>query len=77
MLPDGEARNQQLRLELIADIDVSDAQLKELAKSRATIAYDLMIKANPALKDRIAIGEVKSVEAGKEGVPLEVEIRIK
>ena len=77
MLPDGEARNQQLRLELIADIDVSDAQLKELAKSRATIAYDLMIKANSALKDRIAMGDVKSVEAGKEGVPLEVEIRIK
>jgi hypothetical protein len=77
MLPDGEARNQQLRLELIADIDVSDAQLKELAKSRATIAYDLMIKANPALKDRIVIGDVKSAEAGKEGIPLDVEIRIK
>ncbi len=76
-LPDGEARNQQLRTELIAEIDVSDAQLKELAKTRATIAYELMIKANPALKDRIATGDVKSVEAGKEGVPLEVEIRIK
>ena len=77
MLPDGEARNQQLRTELIADIDISDAQLRELAKSRATIAYELMIKSNPALKDRITIGEVKSVEAGKEGVPLVVEIRIK
>ncbi len=76
-LPDGEVRNQQLRTELIADIDVSDAQLKELAKTRATIAYELMIKANPVLKDRIATGNVKSVEAGKEGVPLEVEIRIK
>ncbi|MBU3580265.1 DUF748 domain-containing protein [Polynucleobacter sp. 73C-SIWE] len=76
-LPDGEARNQQLRTELIAEIDVSDAQLKELAKTRATIAYELMIKANPALKDRIATGDVKSVESGKEGVPLEVEIRIK
>ena len=77
MLPDGEARNQQLRLELIADIDVSDAQLNELARGRATIAYDLMIKANPALKDRIVIGDVKSAEAGKEGIPLDVEIRIK
>jgi hypothetical protein len=76
-LPDGEARNQQLRTELIADIDVSDAQLKDLATNRATIAYELMIKANPALKDRITKGDVKSVEAGKEGVPLEVEIRIK
>jgi len=76
-LPDGEARNQQLRTELIADIDVTDAQLKELAKTRATIAYDLMVKANPVLKDRITVGDVKSVEAGKEGVPLDVEIRIK
>jgi hypothetical protein len=76
-LPDGEARNQQLRTELIADIDVTDAQLKELAKTRATIAYDLMIKANPVLKDRITVGDVMSVEAGKEGVPLDVEIRIK
>ena len=76
-LPDGEARNQQLRTELIADIDVTDSQLKGLAKSRATLAYDFMIKANPNLKDRIAVGEVKSVEAGKEGVPLDVEIRIK
>ena len=76
-LPDGEARNQQLRNELIADIEVTDAQLKELAKNRALIAYDFMIKANPNLKDRIAIGEVKSVEAGKEGIPLDVEIRIK
>jgi hypothetical protein len=36
-----------------------------------------MIKANSALKDRIAVGAVKSVEAGKESAPLEVEIRIK
>ena len=76
-LPDGEARNQQLRTELIADIDVSDAQLKELAKNRATLAYDFMVNANPGMKDRIQLGGVKSVEAGKEGVPLDVEIRIK
>ena len=77
ILPDGELRNQQLRTELISDIDVSDTQLRALAKTRATLAYDLMIKANPSLKERIVIGEVKSVEAGKEGVPLDVEIRIK
>jgi hypothetical protein len=77
MLPEGEARNQQLRSELIADIDVTDAQLKQLAKNRATIAYDFMVKANPTLKDRIAVGDVKSAEGGKEGIPLDVEIRIK
>ncbi len=77
VLPDGEARNQQLRNELIADIDVTDAQLKELAKNRATLAYDFMIKANPNLKGRIAVGDVKTIEGGKEGIPLDVEIRIK
>ena len=76
-LPDGDARNQQLRKELIADSDVTDAQLKELAKNRATTAYGFMIKANPSLKDRIAMGDVKSVEAGREGIPIDVVVRIK
>ena len=76
-LPDGDARNQQLRKELIADINVTDVQLKELAKNRATTAYGFMIKANPSLTDRIAMGDVKSVEAGKEGVPIDVVVRIK
>ncbi len=77
MLPDGEARNEQLHNELIAGIDISDAELRALAKSRAQNAYELMVKENSSLKDRIAIGDVKTVEAGKEGIPLDVEIRIK
>ena len=36
-----------------------------------------MVKENPSLKDRITIGDVKAVEAGKEGIPLDVELRIK
>jgi hypothetical protein len=76
-LSDGDARNQQLRKELIADMNVTDVQLKELAKNRAVTAYGLMIKANPSLKDRITMGDVKSVEAGKEGVPIDVVVRIK
>ena len=76
-LPDGEARNEQLHNELIAGIEVSDAELKDLAKNRAKVAYDLMAKANPGLKERIQVGEVKTVEAGKEGIPLDVEVRIK
>ena len=76
-LPDGEARNEQLHNELIAGIEVGDAELKELAKNRAKIAYGFMAKADSSLQDRIQIGEVKVVEAGKEGVPLDVEIRIK
>jgi len=77
MLPDGEARNEQLHNELIAAIEVSEAELKELAKNRAKIAYDMMIKGDPSLKDRILLGDVKTVDASKEGVPLDVEIKIK
>jgi uncharacterized protein involved in outer membrane biogenesis len=77
MLPEGEARNEQLHAELISGIEISDAELKTLAKSRAQNAYAMMLKENPSLKERISIGEVKPVEAGKEGVPLDVELRIK
>ena len=77
MLPDGEQRNEQLRNELIAGIEITDAELKELAKSRAKAAYGFMIKSDSSLKDRIQLGDVKTVEAGKEGIPLDVEVRIK
>ena len=76
-LPDGERRNEQLHDELIAGIEITDTELKELAKNRAKTAYGFMVKADPSLKDRIQLGEVKAVEAGKEGIPLDVEIRIK
>ena len=76
-LPEGEARNDQLHAELIASIPVTDEDLKNLANSRAKLALDLMIKNNPSLTARITLGEVKTVRSGKEGVPLEVELRIK
>lgn len=76
MLPDGEARNEQLHNELIAGIEVTETELKALAKTRAQLAYELMTKDNPALKDRISIGEVKAVEAGKNGIPLDMELKI-
>ncbi|WP_255532400.1 DUF748 domain-containing protein [Polynucleobacter sp. AP-Reno-20A-A9] len=76
-LPDGEKRNEQLHEELIAGIEIIDAELKELAKNRAKVAYSFMVKADPSLNDRIQLGDVKTAEAGKEGVPLDVEIRIK
>jgi len=77
MLPEGEARNEQLHNELIAAIEVSETELKELAKNRAKLAYDMMVKGDQSLKDRILLGDVKTVNAGKEGVPLDVEIKIK
>ena len=47
------------------------------AHERAKIAYGYMIKADPSLKERIQMGEVRAVGAGKEGIPLDVEVRIK
>lgn len=76
-LPEGAARSEQLHAELIASIPVSDEDLRTLAKNRAKLAADFMVKGNPTLQDRIQLGEVKTVSAGKEGVPLEVELRIK
>lgn len=76
-LPEGAARNEQLYAELITSIPVTDEDLRILAKNRAKLASDFMVKGNPSLQDRIKLGEVKVVSAGKEGVPLEVELRIK
>ena len=76
-LPDGAARNEQLHAELIASIPVTEEDLKSLAKNRAKLAQSLMVKSNPGLNGRISLGEVKTVSAVKEGVPLEVEVRIK
>jgi hypothetical protein len=76
-LPDGPTRNEQLHAELIASIPVTDEDLKSLAKNRGKLALAFMVKANPELKDRISLGEVKTVTSGKEGAPLEVEVRIK
>ncbi|WP_114638722.1 DUF748 domain-containing protein [Polynucleobacter necessarius] len=53
MLPDGEARNEQLHAELIDGIQISESELQDLAKRRAKAAYELMIKDNSSLKERI------------------------
>ncbi|QWE23336.1 DUF748 domain-containing protein [Polynucleobacter sp. AP-Jannik-300A-C4] len=76
-LPDGAGRNDQLHAELITSIPVTEEDMKVLAKNRAKQAQSLMVKSNPELNDRISLGEVKTVSAGREGVPLEVEVRIK
>ncbi|QWE07888.1 DUF748 domain-containing protein [Polynucleobacter ibericus] len=76
-LPEGEQRNEQLHDELIAGIEVTELELKDLARARAQQAYSFMVKADSSLKDRITLGEVKTTEAGKEGIPLDIEIRIK
>jgi hypothetical protein len=58
-------------------MEITELSLMELARSRAQVSYELMIKADPSLKERITLGEVKAVEASKEGIPLDINIRIK
>jgi len=77
MLPEGEARNEQLRNELIAGMEITEIELRDLAANRAKLAMQIMAKDNLALGERIGAGEVKTVAAGKEGIPLQVEVRIK
>ena len=77
MLPEGEQRNEQLHDELIAGIEVTELELKELARSRAQLSFEFMVKADAGLRERITLGEVKTIAAGKEGIPLDIEIRIK
>lgn len=77
MLPEGDARSEQLRNELIAAMEVTEAELGDLAANRANLAIQIMIKDNAPISERIKAGEVKPVSAGKEGIPLEVEVRIK
>ena len=77
ILPEGAARNEQLHAELVASIPVTEEGLRNLAQNRARLAQSFMVKGNPALQDRISVGEVKAVSAVKEGVPLEVQLRIK
>jgi hypothetical protein len=77
LLPDDDVRNEQLRNELIASIVVTDEQLASLAKNRAKLAQALLTKNNPTLAERIQVGEVRAVLSNKDGVPLEVELRIK
>ena len=54
-----------------------DAKGRVPAGSLNTICYLLLVKGNPDLSDRIGLGEVNIVSAGRGGIPLEVELRIK
>jgi uncharacterized protein involved in outer membrane biogenesis len=73
-LPDNEARYQQLRNEIIASYVIGDAELKQLASSRANRAKELMTANQPSLADRITIGTSKEASADKDGVPIGVSL---
>ena len=73
-LPDNEARYQQLRNELIQSYAISEAELMQLASTRANRAKELMLAQQPNLVERITIGASKPVSADQEGIPLGVSL---
>ncbi len=77
MLPDNEARYQQLRDELIEAYAASDDDLKALAGERSKTAKEIMVKGNPGLNERIEFGDAQEISSNKDGVPLLVQLKIK
>ena len=77
MLPDNEARYQQLRDELIEAYAASDDDLKALAGERSKTAKEIMVKGNPGLNERIELGDAQEISSNKDGVPLLVQLKIK
>ncbi|PTU66093.1 hypothetical protein DB032_14750 [Chromobacterium sp. Panama] len=73
--PSGAALGKLLRDELIAAQSITDASLQQLAKQRAANARAAMLKTDPALQERIQLGEPVKVSAGRDGVPLEVKLK--
>ena len=73
-LPDNLERYQQLRQELIAHYAVDTKQLQALGDARAKLAQELMLKAAPALQDRIVVSPAKEASANRDGIPLEVAL---
>jgi hypothetical protein len=73
-LPDNEARYQQLRNELIQSYVIGEAELIQLAGTRANHAKELMVAQQPNLAERITIGASKAVSADQEGIPLGVSL---
>ena len=74
MLPDNEARYQQLRSELIQSYSIGNAELVELASARAKNAKDLMTKLDPSIANRIVVSQPKELSANQDGVPLGLQM---
>lgn len=71
--PGGLERAKSLREEMIAAENVTEHQLQLLAKHRAALIKRAILDINPALNDRVEVGEVKAGRATTDGISLEVE----
>jgi len=74
MLPDGAARDNQLRDELIQSYMISDTQLKQLAVQRAEAVKARLLVVDGKLLERISIGDVEMVTAEDGRLPIRVNL---
>ena len=71
--PSGVERAKTLREEMIAAEKVTEHQLQLLAKHRAALVKRAIVEINPALIDRVEVGDVKEGRADQDGISLDVE----
>ena len=74
MLPDGAAKDRQLRDELIQSYKISDTQLKQLAAQRADAVKARLLEVDGKLLERITIGDAETVNAEDGGIPIRVNL---
>lgn len=67
-------RDPRLREALIQSEGIGDEQLKALAMRRADALKAKLLSVNPALAERVSIGEPESVTAEQTGVPIRVDL---
>lgn len=75
--PSGEALAKQLRDEMLAAQQVSQADLVKLAGLRAENARKAMLRHQPTLADRITLDAPQKTSANRDGVELAVKITAK
>lgn len=75
--PSGEALAKQLRDEMLAAQQVSQADLLKLAEQRAQNARKAMLRHQPTLADRIALDAPQKTSANRDGVELAVKLTAK
>ncbi|UTH74651.1 DUF748 domain-containing protein [Chromobacterium sp. IIBBL 290-4] len=75
--PSGEALAKQLRDEMLADQQVSQADLQKLAQQRAANARKTMLRHQPTLAERVTLDAPQKTSANRDGVELAVKITAK
>ncbi len=73
-LADTSERYQQLRQEMIDNLALGEAQLKQLAAERAGVVQRRLQGAGPEMAQRVLIGDAETVRADSNGVAIRIDI---